>query len=64
MAKDCADCGLADCGLEPGTWRFRDLAPPRGPLSWADSGSALKKRTECTPRELRGSVLRPFLGPR
>eukprot|EP00969_Alexandrium_andersonii_P191074 8440382-Alexandrium_andersonii.AAC.1 len=36
-------CGLADCGLEPVSWRFRDLGPPRGPLSWADSESAREK---------------------
>eukprot|EP00969_Alexandrium_andersonii_P228952 10111621-Alexandrium_andersonii.AAC.1 len=29
------DCGLADCGLEPSSWRFRDLGHPRGPLLWA-----------------------------
>eukprot|EP00969_Alexandrium_andersonii_P041716 1829201-Alexandrium_andersonii.AAC.1 len=32
IAKDCADCGLADCGLELARWRFRALRPPRGPL--------------------------------
>eukprot|EP00969_Alexandrium_andersonii_P241848 10680412-Alexandrium_andersonii.AAC.1 len=30
MAKDCADCGVADCGLELANLRFRDLGPPRG----------------------------------
>eukprot|EP00969_Alexandrium_andersonii_P244844 10818767-Alexandrium_andersonii.AAC.1 len=29
MAKECADCGLADCGLEFANSRFRDLGPPR-----------------------------------
>eukprot|EP00969_Alexandrium_andersonii_P175250 7750110-Alexandrium_andersonii.AAC.1 len=33
IAKACADCGLEDCGLQPASWRFRDLGPPRGPLS-------------------------------
>eukprot|EP00969_Alexandrium_andersonii_P351304 15435146-Alexandrium_andersonii.AAC.1 len=42
IAKDCADYGLADCGLEHAGWRFRDLGPPRGPRSWADSESARK----------------------
>eukprot|EP00969_Alexandrium_andersonii_P273484 12087442-Alexandrium_andersonii.AAC.1 len=37
MAKDSADCGLADCGLEHASWRVCDLGHPRGPLSWADS---------------------------
>eukprot|EP00969_Alexandrium_andersonii_P146683 6485971-Alexandrium_andersonii.AAC.1 len=32
LAKDCADCGLADRGLELASSRFRDLGPPRGPL--------------------------------
>eukprot|EP00969_Alexandrium_andersonii_P127069 5616917-Alexandrium_andersonii.AAC.1 len=40
IAKDSADCGLADCGLDPVLWRFRDLGPPRGLLSWAGSESA------------------------
>eukprot|EP00969_Alexandrium_andersonii_P082935 3657893-Alexandrium_andersonii.AAC.1 len=31
IAKDCADGGLADCGLERATFRFRDLGPPRSP---------------------------------
>eukprot|EP00969_Alexandrium_andersonii_P188075 8310756-Alexandrium_andersonii.AAC.1 len=38
--RDCADCGLADCGLELARWRFRNLGPPEAPLSWADSESA------------------------
>eukprot|EP00969_Alexandrium_andersonii_P183072 8088758-Alexandrium_andersonii.AAC.1 len=37
MAKGCADCGSADCGLELLILRICDLGPPRGPLSWADS---------------------------
>eukprot|EP00969_Alexandrium_andersonii_P036211 1586369-Alexandrium_andersonii.AAC.1 len=40
--RDCADCGLADCGLEPATPRFRDLGPPQDSLSLADSDSARK----------------------
>eukprot|EP00969_Alexandrium_andersonii_P159137 7030395-Alexandrium_andersonii.AAC.1 len=40
IAKDCAHCGLVGCGLELTSRRFRDLGPPRGPLSWADSESA------------------------
>eukprot|EP00969_Alexandrium_andersonii_P183357 8101912-Alexandrium_andersonii.AAC.1 len=40
MAKDFADCRLTDCGLEPPNSRFRDLGPPRGSFSWADSESA------------------------
>eukprot|EP00969_Alexandrium_andersonii_P355852 15445331-Alexandrium_andersonii.AAC.1 len=36
-AKDCAECGSADCGLELATLRFRDFGPPRAPLSLADS---------------------------
>eukprot|EP00969_Alexandrium_andersonii_P081999 3614452-Alexandrium_andersonii.AAC.1 len=36
--------GLRIGGLRIGaaTWRFRDLGPRRGPLSWADSESARK----------------------
>eukprot|EP00969_Alexandrium_andersonii_P066089 2915231-Alexandrium_andersonii.AAC.1 len=30
-ARACADCGLADRGLEPASWRFRDLGPPSRP---------------------------------
>eukprot|EP00969_Alexandrium_andersonii_P268663 11872488-Alexandrium_andersonii.AAC.1 len=41
-AKACADCGLADCGLEPASWRLRGLGPPRGPLARVDSESARK----------------------
>eukprot|EP00969_Alexandrium_andersonii_P185949 8216060-Alexandrium_andersonii.AAC.1 len=40
VAKDCADCGLEDCGLELASPRFRALGPPRRLLSWADSESA------------------------
>eukprot|EP00969_Alexandrium_andersonii_P366379 15468371-Alexandrium_andersonii.AAC.1 len=40
IAKDCADCASADCGLEPASCPFRDLGPPRGLLSLSDSGSA------------------------
>eukprot|EP00969_Alexandrium_andersonii_P156594 6923251-Alexandrium_andersonii.AAC.1 len=42
IAKDCADCGLADCGLEPATSPFRDFGPPQAPLPSADSESARK----------------------
>eukprot|EP00969_Alexandrium_andersonii_P234748 10364853-Alexandrium_andersonii.AAC.1 len=43
IAKDCADCGLADCRLEFATLRCRALGPPRSPISSADSGSARKQ---------------------
>eukprot|EP00969_Alexandrium_andersonii_P165152 7299500-Alexandrium_andersonii.AAC.1 len=46
--KDHADCGLADCGLELADSRFRDLGPPRGPLSRADSESA-RETTQNAP---------------
>eukprot|EP00969_Alexandrium_andersonii_P215408 9514563-Alexandrium_andersonii.AAC.1 len=39
MAKDCADCRLADCGLELATSRFQDLGTP---LSPSDSASLRK----------------------
>eukprot|EP00969_Alexandrium_andersonii_P363947 15463078-Alexandrium_andersonii.AAC.1 len=40
-------------------------APPAHPpaLSVTRSGVGVNKGAECTPPELRGSVLRPFLGP-
>eukprot|EP00969_Alexandrium_andersonii_P199238 8798080-Alexandrium_andersonii.AAC.1 len=41
-AKDCADCGLADCGLESATSRFRDFGPPRSLISSVDLESARK----------------------
>eukprot|EP00969_Alexandrium_andersonii_P007002 305557-Alexandrium_andersonii.AAC.1 len=34
------DWRIADCVSELVSWRFRDLAPPRDPLSSADSESA------------------------
>eukprot|EP00969_Alexandrium_andersonii_P275342 12168767-Alexandrium_andersonii.AAC.1 len=39
-AKDCADCGLADCRLELASRQFRGFGPPQAPLSSADSESA------------------------
>eukprot|EP00969_Alexandrium_andersonii_P070679 3119732-Alexandrium_andersonii.AAC.1 len=39
IAKDCADCALADCTLEFVTDRCRDLGSPRLPTSSADSES-------------------------
>eukprot|EP00969_Alexandrium_andersonii_P361671 15458053-Alexandrium_andersonii.AAC.1 len=38
IAKDCACCGLADCGLEPASLRFRGIGLSRGPRSWAYPG--------------------------
>eukprot|EP00969_Alexandrium_andersonii_P295632 13068298-Alexandrium_andersonii.AAC.1 len=56
MAKDCRDRGLADCGLELATWRFRGLGPPRASLSWANSESARNNGSERPPRRLRGPI--------
>eukprot|EP00969_Alexandrium_andersonii_P154385 6824508-Alexandrium_andersonii.AAC.1 len=44
IAKDCADWGLADCGLvaELAKMRFRGFGPPQAPYSWAGSESARK----------------------
>eukprot|EP00969_Alexandrium_andersonii_P253863 11220121-Alexandrium_andersonii.AAC.1 len=43
IAKECADCGLADCGLERATSRFCDFGPRQCSLSWADSESTLTR---------------------
>eukprot|EP00969_Alexandrium_andersonii_P024436 1066667-Alexandrium_andersonii.AAC.1 len=36
IAKDCADCGLEDCGLKFANSRFRAPGPPQAPLSSTD----------------------------
>eukprot|EP00969_Alexandrium_andersonii_P373603 15484410-Alexandrium_andersonii.AAC.1 len=41
-ATDCADRGVADCGLEPASWRRRSLRHPQAALSSADSEPARK----------------------
>eukprot|EP00969_Alexandrium_andersonii_P257740 11395435-Alexandrium_andersonii.AAC.1 len=40
MAKDCADCGLEDCGLGCAISRALNVGPPQALLSSADSESA------------------------
>eukprot|EP00969_Alexandrium_andersonii_P261074 11541949-Alexandrium_andersonii.AAC.1 len=40
MAKDCADPGLADCGLGSASSHFRSFGPARSPISSADLESA------------------------
>eukprot|EP00969_Alexandrium_andersonii_P166340 7349769-Alexandrium_andersonii.AAC.1 len=47
------------------------MDPPRSPLGTSRTtpvivrfGINASNGAECTPRELQGSVLRPFLGPR
>eukprot|EP00969_Alexandrium_andersonii_P203328 8984787-Alexandrium_andersonii.AAC.1 len=57
IAKDCTDCGLEGCGLEPASWQFRDLGPPRGPLSWADSASA-RETAQKAPLGSSGDLFR------
>eukprot|EP00969_Alexandrium_andersonii_P056548 2493500-Alexandrium_andersonii.AAC.1 len=39
-AKDCADCGLEDGGVELASLRLCARGPPQAPLSSADSDSA------------------------
>eukprot|EP00969_Alexandrium_andersonii_P213952 9448522-Alexandrium_andersonii.AAC.1 len=53
-AKDCADCGLAGCGLECAIGRFRDLGPPQAWRSLVDSGSARKVPHNAPPRSFGG----------
>eukprot|EP00969_Alexandrium_andersonii_P328706 14524427-Alexandrium_andersonii.AAC.1 len=48
--------GLADCGLEPASGRFRAFGPPRGPLSWADSESARKSAQNAPLGSFRGQL--------
>eukprot|EP00969_Alexandrium_andersonii_P242874 10729452-Alexandrium_andersonii.AAC.1 len=47
-AKDCTDCGLADCGLEPASWPVRGLGPPSRPTFVGRSGICAKKGAERT----------------
>eukprot|EP00969_Alexandrium_andersonii_P054767 2412567-Alexandrium_andersonii.AAC.1 len=64
MAKDCADCDWRIGGLEPASWRFRDLGPPSIRTFVGGFGSCAENSADCTPRELRRPISRPFLGPR
>eukprot|EP00969_Alexandrium_andersonii_P086828 3829409-Alexandrium_andersonii.AAC.1 len=66
MAKDCADCGLEGRGLEfAGTSsRFRDLGSPSIHAFVGRFGFCTGTCRAHTPRELRGPILRPLLGPR
>eukprot|EP00969_Alexandrium_andersonii_P042285 1854747-Alexandrium_andersonii.AAC.1 len=64
MAKDCADCGLADCGLGGCEVAILRLRTPSSTAFVGGFGICAKKHAERTPRELRGPILRPFLGPR
>eukprot|EP00969_Alexandrium_andersonii_P234648 10359953-Alexandrium_andersonii.AAC.1 len=53
-AKDCADCGLADCGLEFRPGRFRAFGPPEAPRSRADSESPRKMPQNAPLGSFRG----------
>eukprot|EP00969_Alexandrium_andersonii_P325685 14390281-Alexandrium_andersonii.AAC.1 len=55
-ATDCADCGLADCGLDLAISRFRDLRTPSRPAFVGRFGISTKNGAERTPRELRGPI--------
>eukprot|EP00969_Alexandrium_andersonii_P149976 6632100-Alexandrium_andersonii.AAC.1 len=57
-----ADWRIADWNSLLGDFVPSD--PPESPLSRADSESPRKNAAELTPRELRGPMLRLFLGPR
>eukprot|EP00969_Alexandrium_andersonii_P165347 7307429-Alexandrium_andersonii.AAC.1 len=48
-AKDCADCGLADCGLESVTLRVRDFGPPSRPSFVGRFGLCARNAAECNP---------------
>eukprot|EP00969_Alexandrium_andersonii_P072080 3180983-Alexandrium_andersonii.AAC.1 len=59
MAKGCADCGLADCGLESASSRIRNLRAPQSTSSLVDSESARNTAQDAPQRP----ISRPFLGP-
>eukprot|EP00969_Alexandrium_andersonii_P212875 9399888-Alexandrium_andersonii.AAC.1 len=63
MAKDCADCGLADCGLEVALPRFRTVGPPEAPFSSADSEISTNRRRRTHPPGVSGTYFEVVLGP-
>eukprot|EP00969_Alexandrium_andersonii_P280494 12400971-Alexandrium_andersonii.AAC.1 len=62
MGKDRADCGLADCGLEPASWRFRDFGPPRSMFSWVGLESA-REVAQNPPSGASGTNFEAIPGP-
>eukprot|EP00969_Alexandrium_andersonii_P082370 3630321-Alexandrium_andersonii.AAC.1 len=61
-AKDCADCGLADCGFGARYVAISRPRTPSSPVSTGGFGISARNGAERTPRELRGSTSMPFLG--
>eukprot|EP00969_Alexandrium_andersonii_P122123 5399229-Alexandrium_andersonii.AAC.1 len=47
--------GLADCGLESSSWRFRGLGPPSRPAFVGRFAICTRNGAEFTPRELGGT---------
>eukprot|EP00969_Alexandrium_andersonii_P219373 9688607-Alexandrium_andersonii.AAC.1 len=55
---------MADCGLEPATLRPSQPRAVSSPAVVGRFGICVKSAAERPLRELRGPILRPFLGPR
>eukprot|EP00969_Alexandrium_andersonii_P038205 1674173-Alexandrium_andersonii.AAC.1 len=54
IAKECADFGLEDCGLECALCQCRCLGPPRSTYSLADLDSAQEKAQNAPVGSSRG----------
>eukprot|EP00969_Alexandrium_andersonii_P353020 15438930-Alexandrium_andersonii.AAC.1 len=63
VAKDCEGCSSEDCGLEPAAFAISRFRTPSIPAFVRRFGISARSGAERTPRELRGPILRLFLGP-